>query len=99
MDTRIYMFAKFQAKLDKKTELFERLKEMVTLTRKEPGCVFYDLHIDRESNDTFYFMECWNDQRALDFHMETSYVQAIVRDAPTLTVSGISISFMNRISP
>lgn len=98
MDTQIYMFAKFQAKPDKKAELLGRLEEMVILTRKEPGCVFYHLHIDRESNDTFYFMECWNDQESLDFHMEAPYVQAIVRDAPTLTLTGIDISFMNRIT-
>ena len=99
MDTRIYMFAKFQAKPDTQAELLRRLEEMVTLTHKESGYVFYDLHVDRESNDTFYFMECWNDQEALDLHMETPYVQAIVRDAPALTIAGIDVSFMKRINP
>ena len=97
MDQKIYMFAKFQAKPQHRDELFTRLKEMVELTTKESGCVFYHLHVDREAKDTFYFMECWKDQDALDFHMQTPYVQAILRDSESLTVDGIAISFMNRV--
>lgn len=97
MDSRIYMVAKFQAQPEKRDELLGRLQEMVKLTQMEPGCVFYHLHVDRESRDIFYFTECWKDQAALDFHMKTSYIQAILLDAPLLTTSGISINFMNRI--
>jgi quinol monooxygenase YgiN len=97
MDQKIYMFAKFEAKAEKRDELFARLHEMVVLTTKEPGCVFYHLHIDREAKNIFYFMECWKDQAALDFHMQTPYVQAILRDSVSLTVDGIAISFMHRV--
>ena len=97
MDQKIYMFAKFQAKAGKREELFSRLQEMVVLTNKEPGCVFYHLHVDSQNRDIFYFMECWEDQKALDFHMQTPYIQAILRDEPDLTLTGIDISFMQRV--
>lgn len=97
MDQKIYMFAKFHAKPGRRDEVHERLQEMVLLTNKEPGCVFYHLHVDREVSEIFYFMECWEDQKALDFHMQTPYVEAILRDSQSLTVDGIDISFMNRI--
>ena len=95
VDTRIYMFAKFHAKSGKEEQLRLRLLEMVVHTRKEEGCVFYNLHLDREQSDVFYFMECWKDQAALDFHMNTSYVQAILKDSVELTEGGIEISYMN----
>lgn len=97
MDQKIYMFARFHAKPGQRAEIHERLLEMVRLTNEEPGCVFYHLHVDREVSEIFYFMECWEDQRALDFHMNEPYVQAILRDSQSLTVNGIEISFMNRI--
>ena len=97
MNQKIYMFAKFQAKPERREELFSRLKEMVLLTNKEPGCVFYHLHVDSKNGDIFYFMECWQDQAAFEFHMQTPYIQAILRDEPDLTVAGIDISFMDRV--
>jgi len=97
MDQKIYMFAKFQAKPEKREELFSRLKEMVLLTNKEPGCVFYHLHVDRQNIDIFYFMECWENQKAFDFHMQTPYIQAILRDESDLTIAGIDISFIERV--
>jgi len=97
MDEKIYMFAKFHAKQSKRDEVHKRLQEMVVLTNKESGCIFYHLHIDREDTDIFYFMECWANQKALDFHMQTPYVEAILRDSESLTVDGIDISFMKRI--
>ena len=42
-------------------------------------------------------MECWENQKAFDFHMQTPYIQAILRDEPDLTFAGIDISFMERV--
>ena len=97
MDSRIYMFATFQAKPEKRDELLGRLLEMVKLTQQESVCFFYHLHVDRDSSYIFHFVECWEDQAALDFHMNTPYIKAIVSDAPDLTTSGIDIRFMNRV--
>ena len=97
LDSRIYMFAKFHAKAGKEAELKARLLEMVAHTTKEEGCVFYNLHVDFEESDIFYFMECWRDQAALDFHMDTPYVKAILRDSDELTSDGIGISYMKLI--
>ena len=97
MDQKIYMFARFRAKPEKREVLFSRLQEMVLLTNKETGCVFYHLHVDSQNRDIFYFMESWQNQEALDFHMQTPYIQAILRDESDLTIGGIDISFMDRV--
>ena len=94
----IIMCARFQAKPEKLEELRSRLFEMVTYTTQEPGCLFYDLHVDRSDPTVFYFLEGWKDADALAFHDKTSYVQAIIRDAPELTTGGITVNFMTKIS-
>ena len=95
----VIMCARFQARPEKLEELKSRLLEMVDLTTKEPGCLFYDLHVDRDNPTIFYFLEGWKDSEALAFHDKTPYVQAIIKDAPNLTVDGITVNFMSKISP
>ena len=99
MNKEFFMCARFQAKPESLIELRERLLEMVDLTLKEEGCLLYNLHTDRDDESIFYFLEGWRDQEAFLFHDSTSYVQAIIADAPRLTVGGIRVEFMHRISP
>ena len=94
----IFMCARFQAKPEKLDELRTRLLEMVTHSNKEPGCIFYNLHVDNSNPTIFYFLEGWKDADALAFHDKTSYVQAIIRDAADLTTDGIKVNFMSKIS-
>jgi len=94
----IFMCARFQAKPEKLDELHTRLLEMVILTSKEEGCLFYNLHVDRSDPSIFYFLEGWRDADALAFHNKTSYVQAIIHDASDLTTDGIQVNFMTKIS-
>lgn len=98
MESQIFMCARFQAKPEHLDTLRNRLLEMVELTRKEPDCLFYNLHVDRNDPTIFYFLEGWKDQAALDLHDSTEYVQAIIRDSASLTTDGISVNFMQRIS-
>ena len=94
----IFMCARFQAKEEKLDELRSRLLQMVEFTSQEEGCLFYNLHIDRNDPTVFYFLEGWKNSAALAFHDQTLYVQAIIRDAPELTIDGIKVNFMSKIS-
>jgi len=94
----IFMCARFQAKEEKLVELRSRLLQMVEFTSQEEGCLFYNLHIDRNDPTVFYFLEGWKNSAALAFHDQTPYVQAIIQDAPELTTDGIKVNFMSKIS-
>ena len=72
-------------------ELARRLREMVGLTRSEIGCVRYDLHLDRDDENTFVFIETWATKADWDEHMTTPHVKALLRDAPSLTRSGAEL--------
>jgi quinol monooxygenase YgiN len=94
----IIMCARFQAKKEKLEELRGRLLEMVEFTSQEEGKLFYDLHIDNSDSTIFYFLEGWKSAEALAFHDQTPYVKAIIADAPELTVDGIKVNFMTKVS-
>ena len=99
MDKQIFLCARFQAKSEYKDELKSRLIEMVRLTNLEEGCLFYDLHEDINDGTIFYFIEGWRNKVAHELHEQTHYIRAIIEDAPRLTIGGIRVDFMHRISP
>jgi quinol monooxygenase YgiN len=94
----IIMCARFQAKKEKLEDLRGRLLEMVEFTSQEEGNLFYDLHVDNSDSTIFYFLEGWKSAEALAFHDQTPYVKAIIADAPELTVDGITVNFMTKLS-
>lgn len=47
-------------------------------SRKEPGCVFYDLHVDQNEPLQFVFIEGWKDHAAIEFHKTTAHYQAMI---------------------
>jgi quinol monooxygenase YgiN len=97
MSDPIIMVATFTAKPEHYEELKSRLLEMVEYSRKESGCMFYDLHEDRRVANTFSFLEGWESQDDLDRHDQTTHVKAIIADAPRLTADGIHVRFMKRV--
>ena len=98
-DKAVSMCVRFQAKVEYCDELHNRLLDMVFLSNQEEGCLFYNLHIDQNDSNTFYFLEAWKDQAAFDFHASTDYVKAINADAVALTSSPPRVEFMHKIAP
>ena len=95
----LVLVATFDGAPDLKDELAERLTEMVTLTRPEPGCLRYDLHVDRANDERFVFVETWADSASWDRHMETPHVRALLADAQRLTTRGAQLQQLTPIQP
>ncbi len=90
-DGPIVLVAEFRARTATQDELAERLVEMVTLTRSEPGCIQYDLHRDQADPLRLVFVETWASTAALEAHNETAHVKAMLLDAPRLTTDGVRV--------
>jgi len=95
----LVLVATFDAAPDREDELAERLTEMVILTRPEPGCLRYDLHVDRDNDERFVFVETWADSASWDRHMETAHVRALLADAQRLTTKGAQLQQLTPIEP
>ena len=55
----------------------EILLGLVDLTRKEPGCLCYNLHQSKSDNAQFMFYEQWATQEAFDAHGKMPYMKAL----------------------
>ncbi len=73
----IILVAELQVKAGEEVAVKEALLAMVSPTRKEPGCLCYNLHQSKKDKTVFMFYEQWASQAALDAHGKTPHMAAM----------------------
>ena len=68
--------AEILAKPGKEDEVRRHLLGFIEPTRKEEGCVQYDLHLSTEEPGRFIFYENWTSREMLDNHSASPHIQA-----------------------
>ncbi len=61
-----------------KDEVLPLYREMVESTRKENGCISYNLHESVEDADVVAMIETWESKEALDAHMKSEHFQRLI---------------------
>ena len=72
------VIATFQARPGKEAELRAALLGLLAPTRQESGCLNYDLHASPEDPAKFLFHEIWTGKAALDAHLQSLHVKALL---------------------
>ena len=73
----IILVAELQAKTGQEQAVKQALVAMVEPTRKEEGCLCYNLHESKDDKTQFMFYEQWASQAALDAHAKTPHMKAM----------------------
>lgn len=68
--------ARVKAKPDKVAEVREALLGLVEPTRREAGCIVYELLQNQDDPTDFTFVEEWESQSALDLHAVSEHIAA-----------------------
>ncbi|MGO8690085.1 MAG: putative quinol monooxygenase [Thermoguttaceae bacterium] len=76
---RVVLTAMIKAKPGEEDAVKEVLLALVEPTRKEPGCLCYNLHQSKSDKDKaqFMFYEQWASNEALETHRQTPYMKAL----------------------
>ena len=74
----IVIVAKRILKQGVKEAYMETVKPLIDASRKEEGCISYDLFEDTKNPNVLAFIERWKDQAAIDFHGKTEHFTTIV---------------------
>lgn len=59
-------------------EVTAAMLELAAETRKEDGCISYDVYTSNAAPDTLVTVEVWRDQASLDGHMASPHMAAIM---------------------
>lgn len=72
------VIATFKARPGKEAELRAALTGLLSPTRKEAGCINYDVHVATDDPAKFLFHENWTSQAALDAHLQSPHIKALL---------------------
>ena len=91
----IVLLAQLQAKAGEEEAVGKALLAMVEPTRKEPGCLCYNLHQSKQDKSQFMFYEQWASKEALDTHGQSPHMTAMVRAIKGRTAKGGGVTFFD----
>lgn len=92
------IIGRLQAKPGRGQELRVALEPVVEASRREPGCINYDLHVSETNPDHFTIYENWVDQAALDLHFEQPHSRALAERLPELLATELTMERLTEIS-
>lgn len=71
---------------------------LIDAARREPGCIYYDLHASVTDPDRVVCLEQWADRAALDTHLATPHVAAFGEAIePLVDVSKVEVIYPDRV--
>lgn len=75
MNRKIESTAVLKCKADKIEEFKLAIIELINKTVKEPGCEYFKIFQSDEKPDEFILWEIFENQEALDIHMESAHTR------------------------
>lgn len=94
----LIVIATVKAKPGKELEVMNHLKSLVAPSRKDPGCINYDLHRKQDNGASFLFHETWESRDHLDRHLAKPDLQATLARVGALVAEPPEISLWERIA-
>ncbi|MCP3940096.1 MAG: antibiotic biosynthesis monooxygenase [Desulfobacteraceae bacterium] len=73
------IIARIEANKDRIDLVKSELIKLIEPTRKEQGCLQYDLHQDNENPENFIFYENWETRELWQTHMENDHLKAYIK--------------------
>ena len=93
----ITVIACIRAKEGKEPQVREALLKLLAPTRREAGCINYDLHLSPDDPGLFLFHENWRSREALAANLESAHVAELRDRTDELLAEPVEITVWDRI--
>jgi quinol monooxygenase YgiN len=97
MEPQLTVVAEMVAKPGKEDELRNALLGLIEPTRRESGCVQYDLHESADQPGRFLFFENWRSKQDLDEHLNTPHLKDLGSRSGELLAEPMRIATYRRL--
>jgi len=94
----MYLLATLDAHPEFRHELLAALDQLVAFSRTEPGTLQYEVLADLENENRIIVFERYTDAAAMQAHLESAPLQALVAKSPTWLSAAPSLVRMTRRS-
>ena len=72
------ILARIEAKKETKKLVQDEVLKLIEPTRKEKGCIQYELFQDNEQSELFFFIETWESNKLWKLHMESKHLKNFI---------------------
>lgn len=93
----VHVFASVTPKAEHVDAAEQILREAVAQSRREPGCLRYDLFKTVQGDTVFQFYETYADQAALMTHAQSAHFQTLKEKITSLLAQPIAISITTAV--
>ncbi len=93
----IKVVAKCTVKPDKKAEFQKITSELIDKTRREKGCIAYELFRDGEEERVFVFVESWENRELLNAHIDSKHCKELLPEMETCYEKEMELHFMSLV--
>lgn len=93
----VKVVAKNRIQKDKLEEAIKLYGELVDATRKEEGCISYELYQDKQDESILTFIEEWKSKQALDEHMRSEHFTRIVPMTGKLSAGEAEVNIYSKL--
>ena len=97
MEKALTIVARIEAKKESIELVKAELLKLIEPTRKEKGCIQYDLHQDNERPEIFLFYENWESRKLWQTHMANDHLAAYMA-ATEGAVADFTLNEMSQIA-
>lgn len=94
--TQLTLIATITARPGREDAVEAALRDLAVATRKEEGCIAYDLHRAIDRPGTFVFYEIWRSRADHAQHDETPHIKAFRANSGDI-VQSVELTFLERI--
>jgi quinol monooxygenase YgiN len=91
------VIAQIKAKPGMEAQVRQELLSLVAPSRKDPGCLNYDLHQALDNPALFLFHENWTSEAHLERHLQKPDLQAVLARVGQLTADPPQITLWKKI--
>ena len=97
-DEKIVLIARLKVKADMIAEAKSAALKIVADSRKEAGCLNYDIHQSIEDETLFFWHETWANKAALDEHFATPFFAEFFKTVEEVAAEPPQINLTRMIS-
>ena len=80
----VYIVAHAVAREGEESRVQAQLEKLIGPTRAEPGCLRYELFVNKEKPGDFLFLEEYESDKAFQAHMDSKHVNAAIAEVVPL---------------
>ena len=93
-----HIICELRCETDNRERVRQLVLQFVEPARLEDGCLYYDLYQKIDDPNTFYIIDGWENQDAVDAHADNPFVAEVMEELRPLLVFGPSITLSTRAS-